>query len=118
MFRPSGLQAEAVYHDERWWVPLRRLVWVLQPEECHDRELAADSDGSRTWALVGADVAKSEQFGRLLTLASYYQSVIETFAEMCYARSYNVIHVLQEHFGYELLCSLVSDDALPHQVGR
>ena len=69
--------------------------------------------GLITGDLDKLDSKGRESFDRLEKIATYYESQIFLFAEMCLDRSYNSIYEMQRQFSYDMLVSLVGNDLLP-----
>ena len=94
-------------------LPFFILPWWAQ---CAD-ELRAD--GGATTGGSESTIANKhikQMFDAQKQLVLYYESQIDTLAEMCLDRSYNVINELERHWSYELLTSLMGNERLPDQI--
>ena len=94
-----------------WWAESAALL------RAGDRQSVTNPRDERvTFVTPCADPVAAEMFAAQEQLVLYYESQIDTLAEMCLDRSYNVINELERQWAYPMLVSLMGNDNLPDQI--
>ena len=133
-YSPKTLQLAGVQTvGGDFWVPLKYLVWVLDPVFMYDLVFEDNSTGGwmtyaeneleidpRTQEMLSGSPDDENQnqkkFFHQRQLAQYYLEQIRLFAELCTGRSYHSILQLEQAFSYTMLVSCMASHKLPFRL--